>query len=425
MASLDRRQFVTLTGTAAGMSAVHAAGCGPVAPPPSNATDEQGWNAVRGDFDVAPSWIHLAGLLFATHSRPVREAIERHRHGFDQNPAAYVGENSDFFEREVPRAAALYLGVDPEEIALTDSTTMGIGLVYNGIDVKAGQEILTTEHDYHATYEAIDLKAQRTGASLRRITLYDESSEANVDEIAARIERELRAETRVLALTWVHSRNGVKIPLRRIADVVEKANGGRSAGQRILMCVDGVHGLGLEDVDLSALGCDFFMAGTHKWIFGPRGTGIIWGKPAARDAVGPTIPTFTRQGGWGGRLTPGGFHSFEHRWALAPAFEWNQHIGRGRIAERVTHLASQFKEALRAVKGVTIKTPTSPELSAGIIAFEVAGMSSGEVDNRLRSQGIISARAPYSPSYARITPGLLNDASQIEPTIAAIAALAA
>jgi isopenicillin-N epimerase len=55
----------------------------------------------------------------------------------------------------------------------------------------------------------------------------------------------------------------------------------------------------------------------------------------------------------------------------------------------------------------------------------VAGMSSGEVDNRLRSQGIISARAPYSPSYARITPGLLNDASQIEPTIAAIAALAA
>jgi selenocysteine lyase/cysteine desulfurase len=123
-------------------------------------------------------------------------------------------------------------------------------------------------------------------------------------------------------------------------------------------------------------------------------------------------------------LTPGGFHSFEHRWALAQAFDWNQQIGRSRIVERVRHLATQFKTALAGVKTVTLKTPMAPELSAGIIAFEVKGLSSYEVDTRLKSQGIISAAAPYSPSYARITPGLLNDASQIEPTISAIAALA-
>jgi selenocysteine lyase/cysteine desulfurase len=269
MVSLSRRQFVTLTGTAAGVSATGLASCGPALTAPAGPT------AIRGEFEASPDWIHLAGLLFATHPRPVREAIEKHRRGFDLNPALYVSENSASCETEVRRAASLYLGAEPEEIALTDSTTMGIGLVYSGIDVRQGQEILTTEHDYPATHEAVELKAQRSGASLRRITLYDEPSAATVDEIVARIERELRAETRVLALTWVHSRNGVKLPLRRIAEVVEKANAGRDADSKILTCVDGVHCLGLEDIDLRDVGFDFLMAGTHKWIFGPGWGGAV------------------------------------------------------------------------------------------------------------------------------------------------------
>src|SRR6185436_20026490 len=141
---------------------------------------------------------------------------------------------------------------------------------------------------------------------------------------------------RVIALTWVHSITGVKLPLRAIADAVAQVNRGRDEKARIILCVDGVHGLGVEDVDLPALGCDFFAAGTHKWIFGPRGTGVIWGKPESQHLVDPTIPPFTPAGAkqlettgdapWGYSMTPGGFHSFEHRWALAEAFRFHLHI---------------------------------------------------------------------------------------------------
>ena len=75
-------------------------------------------------------------------------------------------------------------------------------------------------------------------------------------------------------MTWVHSGTGVKLPdPRQIADALARLNAGRAEADRALLCVDGVHGFGVEDVDLPDLGCDFLAAGCHKWLFGPRGTG--------------------------------------------------------------------------------------------------------------------------------------------------------
>ena len=97
----------------------------------------------------------------------------------------------------------------------------------------------------------------------------------------------------------------------------------------MLLCVDGVHGFGVEETSPAELGCDLFAAGCHKWLFGPRGTGLLWGRPAAWRRLEPTIPSFDGRAyaAWmngdsapdgppGPLLTPGGFHSFEHRWAL-------------------------------------------------------------------------------------------------------------
>ena len=64
----------------------------------------------------------------------------------------------------------------------------------------------------------------------------------------------------------------MKLPIRAIADAIAEVNNGRTAADRIYFCVYGVHGFGIDDISMAALGCDFFAAGTHKWIFGPRGT---------------------------------------------------------------------------------------------------------------------------------------------------------
>src|SRR5262249_51520403 len=160
----------------------------------------------------------------------------------------------------------------------------------------------------------------------------------------------------------------------------------------VLLCIDGVHGLGVEDVRLEELGCDFFIAGCHKWLFGPRGTGLIWGHPRAWPVAHVMIPSFSRQSyrSWlqgipppaargGAMMTPGGFHSFEHRWALGEAFQFHQAIGKARIAARIHALNRQLKEGLAEMDHITLHTPVAENLSAGIVCFEVAGLSPEQV----------------------------------------------
>ena len=211
--------------------------------------------------------IQFGGFLLASHPRAVRGAIEAHRRGLDANPVHYLHERGPGFEASVLREAARYVGGSPADIALTDSTTMGLGLLFNGIDLRAGQEALTTRHDFPATRAALQLKAERTGASVRTISLYDERSETiTEDRLVEHALAAVRPNTRVLTLTWVHSSTGVKMPVRRVADGVAAINAGRGPRDRVLLCVDGVHGFGVENVAAADLGCDFFVAGCHKWL---------------------------------------------------------------------------------------------------------------------------------------------------------------
>jgi isopenicillin-N epimerase len=378
------------------------------------------WDAVRRQFRLAAGWTHLGGLLLASHPTPVRRAIETHRRGLDANPVQYLHGRGPQLEAAVLRQAAAYLGAAPSDVALTDSTTMGLGLLYNGIDLRAGQEALTTRHDFFATHEALRLKAERTGATVRMISLYDRPEAASPDRIVGAIASAVRPSTRVVALTWVHSSTGVKLPIRRIADALAEVNRRRGPDNRVLLCVDGVHGLGVENVTMPGLGCDFFVAGCHKWLFGPRGTGIVWGRPDAWPAVRHTIPTFSGTGTPAAANTPGGFHSFEHRWALAQAFALHRQIGKARIEARVHALAGRLKAGLAALPHVRLSTPRSDELSSGIVCFDVAGLSPPAVVDRLHARRIVATVAPYTPSHARLAPGLVNTTRDVDRALAAI-----
>ena len=220
-----------------------------------------------------------------------------------------------------------------------------------------------------------------------------------------------------------------------MAEVIRSENARRDAGEQILFCVDGVHGFGIEDVDVPALGCDFFVAGTHKWIFGPRGTGVIWGNERAWGMSEAVIPSFSASYDvWlgqttpdkvpvGEHMTPGGFHSFEHRWALPEAFELHLAMGKARVQQRIHQLNTQTKEGLAGLKGVKLYTPMSPELSSGLVCFDVEGVAQVEVVKRLHQQGIIASNTPYRDSYARFAPSLINNPAEIDRAVAAVAAM--
>ncbi len=435
---MERRAFFKAglaLGALPALGAATLAAPPPLRPRPFDPTD---WGAVRDQFALTRSHIHMATFLLASHPRPVAEAIERHRRGFDEDPVTYWEEHFMTAEPEVEAAAGRYLDADPAHIALTDSTTMGLGLVYGALRLAPGQEILSTPHGHYATMEALRLRAERTGATVRRVTLYDDPAAVSVDEVVGRLRAGLTDRTRVLAATWVHSSTGVKLPIAAMAEALREVNASREPADRVLFCVDGVHGFGIEDVTAAGLGCDVFIAGTHKWMFGPRGTGIVYARPEAWEALTPIIPSFGPSVGvWLGELppdtpfvtpgnlfSPGGFHSFEHRWALGEAFQFHLDIGKARIQERIHGLNTLAKDALAGMPHVHLHTPRDPVLSAGIICFEVEGHTPGEVVAHLHRQGIVGSTSPYPVSYARIAPSTLNDEGEVERSVAAIAALA-
>jgi isopenicillin-N epimerase len=442
--TLARRELLARTGLAIAAGAIAssirwdgaAAQHAPLVPEPFSSADE--WEAVRAEFALSDDFIHMSAMLIASHPRPVRDAIDLHRRAMDANPIGYLHENNRYLQDAARAAAGQYLDVSPSDIALTDSTTMGVGLIYNGLRLRPDHEILSTAQDYYVTHEAIRLASRRTGARVRTISLYDRIEGITEDQIVERIAQAITPATRVLALTWVHSSTGLKLPLRRIADALERINADREIGERVLFCVDGVHGFGIEDVVLADLGCDFLMAGCHKWLFGPRGTGIVAGTRSAWEAIVPTIPSFMDGETWeawfagtepagpntASRVSPGGFKAFEHQWALTQAFEFHQRLGKARVAARTHELARQLKEGLAGMAHVTLHTPRSDDLSAGIVSFDVQGLSPGAAVSRLRERRIIASVAPYAVPHVRLTPCFRNTPAEIETVLQEIRALA-
>jgi isopenicillin-N epimerase len=446
---LNRREFVA---TAAGALLTGAASrtASPKEAPASGAESYANWSAVKAQFDLAPQWLHFSQFYIVSHPRPVREAIERYRRMLDANPfitveqgmgfQAFLGQQSQdvSFPVRVQRAAAAYLGGQPDEVALTDSTTTGLALIYNGLTLKAGDEVLTTTHDHFVHHEAIRLAAGRNGASWRRIPLYDAPEAASAEQMVERLRRAISPATRVVGLTWVHSSTGVKLPVRALAQVVADANSHRAGHDRVLLVLDGVHGFGNQDETLAGLGCDFVAAGTHKWIFAPRGTGIIWAPDKNWALLRPTIPSFyspepfaawedehppqsSTRAAW---VSPGGFKAYEHQWAMAEAFEFHRRIGRQRIAERIAALNTQCKEGLARIPTVRVLTPRDPALSAGIICFEVQGRTPDEVVSRLLERKVIASTSPYKLSRARLAPSLVNDEREVDAAVRAVREIA-
>jgi isopenicillin-N epimerase len=395
------------------------------------------WAAIRAEWMMAPEEVNLSAMLFAANPRVVREAIARHRAGLDARPVTYLERNNKPLQNAARAAAGRYFGTPGDNVALAGSTTEGVSLLYAGINVRYGQEVLTTTHDYYVTHESLRMSLARTGGALRKVTLFDASETATTAGIVGRLIGQIRPETRVLALTWVHSSTGLKMPIRAIADALAPINAARPPSDKVLLCVDGAHGFGIENETLPSLGADFLMAGCHKWLFGPRGTGVVFGTNLGWSRVSPTVPTFlapNAYGSWIGgydpgpttaaRMTPGGFKAFEHVWSLIETFQFHEGIGKAAIAARTHDLARRMKEGLAQMPHISLKTPMSPELSAGIVSFDVDGLTADAAVHKLRNGNVIASAAPYAVRHARLTPSFRNTPEEVDYALNLLNALA-
>ncbi|BCT34457.1 aminotransferase class V-fold PLP-dependent enzyme [Pseudomonas protegens] len=416
----DRRTFLKQAGILAaglplGAGALAASGTSTSAPSPA---PKDPWTQLRLLFDQDPDSIHFSNFLVTSHPRPVREAIERHRANIDRNPGLAMDwdlQEPWKREAEVRRWAGRYLQAKPGQIALTGSTSEGLAMIYGGLHVRPDQEILTTVHEHYATEYSLNFRVAKQGTQVRKISLFKDPHRVSKDEILGSIKRSIRPNTRVLGMTWVQSGSGVKLPIGEIGQLVDEFNRNRDDKDRIIYVVDGVHGFGVDNLDFPDMHCDYFISGTHKWMFGPRGTGIICARSEELKDVTPSVPTFSEDNNFATSMTPGGYHAFEHRWALDEAFKLHLQLGKAKVQARIHALNSYLKQRLQELPQVELVTPLSPELSAGFTFFRIKNQDCDQFAAYLMANRVVvdAVDRDVGP-VIRTAPGLLNDEQQID-----------
>ncbi|TXK59630.1 aminotransferase class V-fold PLP-dependent enzyme [Alkalisalibacterium limincola] len=399
--------------------------------------DLSDWGQVRAQFPLDWSYSHFASFFLVSHPKPVSDALDAYRRALDHNPylslerAMFSGPEDNLL-LAVATEVADYTGGTVDEVCLTGSTTESLALVYQGLTLEPGDEVLTTTHDHYSHHESIRLAAEKSGASMRKISLFEDSSRPDTADMIRRLQAAITPSTRVVGLTWVHSSSGIRLPIQEISAAL------KSRPNAPLLVVDGVHGLGSAEPKVAELGADFFCAGTHKWMFAPRGTGIIWAREESWARLRPTVPSFTDEEAYvawmqdaapatptnARRMMPGGFEAFEHRWATAAAFAMHRKIGRERVAARIAELNGQIKDGLAEIPRVRVHTPRSPEFSAGVVTFEVEGVPTREVISQLLERRIVASGSPYANSQPRLAASLVNTPEEVEAAVGAVREIA-
>ncbi|MEN9916210.1 MAG: hypothetical protein RLY40_142 [Pseudomonadota bacterium] len=382
---------------------------------------------IKQQFNLDKNYIHLSLCLIASHPKCVQDKIDYFQNKLNCNPALFY-RSKDLLNEETLQSAANYLVTHPDNIVLTNNTTEGLSLVYIGFKLEPGEEILTSIHDHYASDKILFFKAKHSDVIVKKIELYKNPSEVTDHEIIENIKKNINDKTRLLALTWVHSCTGVKLPVNKIQKLITTINNSRCKQEKIIFSLDAVHGLGVENFDeIGEIGCDFLISGCHKWLHGPRGTGLVWGTEEAWVRLVPISASFDLPAflPWRKKenetmicpparsCNPGGFPNFESRWALAEAFRFNNHIGKKEIYQKIQGLAQLCKKELKKIPGVKLYTPLEREFSLGLICFDVIGCNPSKIVEAMLEKKIMIGQTPYRNSCLRIAPSIINKKEDI------------
>ena len=279
-------------------------------------------------------------------------------------------------EMETTRSkVATFMGADEDEIIMTRNTTEGISLVCSGIDWFAGDEILTTNHEHGGAETGLDFLCDTKGAIIKKMTMPYPAS--NKEELLNLVRSNLTSKTKVLLLSHVETVTGLRWPIKEVAEIIK--------GKDILFIVDGAQAPGMLHVDLHDLGCDVYACSGHKWIMGPKETGVLYLRKSIQDRVNNVFIT----GGYKVYSRSSGTRNAPLIIGLGDVLDWHMAIGTKRIEKRCTELSTYCYERLLEVDGIEIISSEDPELSTAIVSFSLnENVNNRELFAKMRDNGI-------------------------------------
>jgi selenocysteine lyase/cysteine desulfurase len=384
--------------------------------PESN--NEAYWSLVKRQFPLEDNLIYLNAANVCPASRPVLDRHAEFMRDFQANPSFQNRLKYEPMRERLREKVAAMLRASADEIAITRNTSEGTNIVVKGVDLKAGDEVLITDHNHPSNNDSWKVRAQREGFVVKSLPVRVPA--ASRDELISQIEKAVTPRTKVIAVTHVTSTTGIMYPAREIAAIANRRG--------IWMHLDGAQSFAALDVNLKEIGCDSYSASAHKWLMGPLEAGILFVRSERIPQVWPSIVT----AGWTDHLKGArklevyGQRDDPRIVALEAAIDFVSLIGVRAVESRMRLLATSMKEQISQLGGVKLKTNLEPELSGGVVKCDVNRVPTKQAYDALWNQHRISIAMTASGDSQglRFSPHIYNSREDIDRAVAAIKALA-
>ncbi len=324
--------------------------------------DEKFWSRVRDLFYVPRDVIYLNNGSLGLSHRVVVEAMYRHLLESESVRTTKYGDYPWWGygpALEIRKKVSAFIGADPEEIALTRNATEGMNTVAAGLDLNPGDEVLMSDQEHPGGRSAWYQRAKRYGIAVKEFAL--PNPPRTPGEILNRLEASITPRTRVISVSHITTVTGGMLPVKDIAALARSKN--------IISLVDGAHAIGQLPLDMHDIGCDYYAASPHKWLYAPKGTGVLY----CRKGMAEKLWCHTAGGTWDRpelgceRLTNIGTSNYSILVGMAAAVEFQEKLGKELIAGRERYLNNYLRKMLSDWEGVWFINGPPPELSTAMV----------------------------------------------------------
>lgn len=307
------------------------------------------------DLMLAPGIVQLQTGGVGATPRPVFDATVAAMARVEANPVRETyGAGLGELEKVRAKAAGL-LGCAAEDTVLTTSTTQGMFLIAQGLKLTHGDHVLTTDHEHPGGRLGWDWVARRFGVQVDVVPIAPGESDpaAVVDRFADAI----HPRTRVVSFSHILFTTGVRLPAAEICQ--------RAREHGCWTVVDGAQGPGAMPVDVKAIGCHAYAASGHKWLLGPKGTGMLY---LSEDLAG-AFDALPLSAGRHPNSDSTGIGNIAGMIGLGSAIDYVEAIGLDRIEQHNRALRTELYDALSQLSQVRIEAPRDGAMGSGNLAF--------------------------------------------------------